>query len=81
MGGVKGNISEKMPLDCKINPLNVVLKAICTINNTSVFTNKIKHLAYNIHYTPNSVHNYGTTNLQLLYFPFKNEHTNQRRTK
>ena len=39
MGGVKGNISEKIQLDCKINLLNVVLKDICSINNTSIFFN------------------------------------------
>lgn len=75
MGGVKGNISEKIQLDCKIFPLNAVLKTICSINYTSVFSNQIKHLAYNIHYTPNSVHNYETTNSLLLYFSFKSEHS------
>jgi len=56
MWGVKGNVSEKIQLDCKIHPLNVVLNAIYSIDYTSVFSNQIKHLAYNIHYTPNGVH-------------------------
>ena len=75
MGGVKGNISEKIQLACKINPLNVVLNGICKFNHIRIIPHHITYLAHNIHYTPNSIHNYETTRDTLLYFPFKNEHS------
>ena len=75
------NILEKIHLGFKINALNVVLNGICKFDYIRIIPNYITYLAHNIHYTPNSMYNYETSKCALLYFLFKNEHTNQWRAK